>query len=344
MKGHLLVDSPGLSTTLQDLGRFGYQDIGIPVSGAIDPISFQIANELVGNTPNMAALEIRMLGPVVRVETDAVRVALAGTNTPIEVLGGRARTVPAWQSMRLEKGQIFRIGPLRDTATCYLAVEGGFDLPAAFGSFSTYRRGQIGGFAGRALQAGDKLPLELSSTVDRDERRLPEVPKADTSGIIRVVLGPQATHFTPDAIRIFLSSHFEISHQADRMGLRLDGPALEHSQGYNIISDGIATGAIQVPGTGKPIVLLADHQTTGGYPKIAVVISADLPRLARMSPGAKIRFQEISVEEAEESRRNQEREIERLLARMEQIVTSPSMDSETLLAASLISGVVSAEE
>jgi biotin-dependent carboxylase-like uncharacterized protein len=344
LKAHLFVESPGLSTTLQDLGRVGYQDIGVPVSGALDPIAFRIANELVGNTVNTAALEIRMVGPVVRIESESVRVALAGSDTAIEVIGGGARTVPAWQSARLMKGQILRVGPLRDPTTCYLAVEGGFNLPEVFGSYSTYLRGRIGGFAGRPLQAGDKLMLTLSSVADRDERYLTEVSKDGPQNVFRVVLGPQARHFTPEAIRIFLSSDYTISHQADRMGFRLEGPALEHSQGYNIISDGIATGAIQVPGTGQPIVLLADRQTTGGYPKIAVVISADLPRLARMGPGTKIHFQAVTVEDAEEIRRKQEQEIVRLLARIERAKTSPRLDSETLLAASLISGVVSGEE
>ena len=191
----------------------------MPVSGAMDPISFRIANELVGNPLDTAALEIRMLGPVMRVEAGSVRVALAGTNSSIEVIGEMARTAPAWQSLRLEKGDIFRIGPLRDTTTCYLAIEGGFDLPRAFGSLSTYLRGQIGGLDGRALQAGDKLPLELSSTTERAELRLSYIPRPETSEIIRVVLGPQTTHFTPEAIRIFLTQDFAISHQADRHGV-----------------------------------------------------------------------------------------------------------------------------
>ena len=226
-----------------------------------------------------------MLGPVVHIKTDSVRVALTGTNAPFEILGGEAGTVPAWQSARLVKGQILRIGSLRDSATCYLAVEGGFDLPPTFGSRSTYLRGRIGGFAGRALQAGDQLPLRLPSTAERDERCLPAVPTVDTKGMLRVVLGPQATHFTHDAIRTFLSSDYVISHQADRMGFRLEGPALKHSQGYDIVSDGIATGAIQVPGTGKPIVLLADRQTSGGYPKIAVVISGGHSSTRADGPG-----------------------------------------------------------
>ena len=198
--------------------------------------------------------------------------------------------------------------------------------------------------AGRALQTGDALPLALNIVEQRSERRLSQSPQANKESVVRVTLGPQAGHFTPEAIQTFLSSAYTISHQADRMGYRLEGAVLVHSKGYNIVSDGIATGAIQVPGTGQPIILLADHQTSGGYPKIAVVISADLPRLASMSPSAKIRFQEVSVEDAEDICRLHAQAFETLLSRIDTVQTEARIDSEALLAATLISGVTNGDD
>jgi biotin-dependent carboxylase-like uncharacterized protein len=341
---HLLVQSPGLLTTLQDLGRFGQQNVGIPVSGALDPVALRIANALVGNPEPIAALEIRGTGPVIRVEADSVRIALAGTTAVLEVLGEAPRMVPGWRSVRLVRGNVFRVGSLRDTATCYCAVEGGFAVPALFDSQSTYVRGRLGGFDGRALRAGDKLPLALPVAPERGEMRLDGRPPYGAGDGVRVVLGPQERHFTEAGIATFLNSSFTISNQADRMGLRLDGPVLEHAAGHDIVSDGIATGSIQVPGTGLPIILLADHQTTGGYPKIATVASVDLPRLGRMRPGETLRFQAVTVDEAEAARRAQENEILRLIDGFAQVREDPRLDSATLLAANLISGVVSSHE
>ena len=280
MSPHLLVQSPGPFTTIQDLGRFGRQDLGVPVSGALDTVALRIANVLVGNPETMAGLEIRGAGPLLRVEADSVRVALGGTAAALEILGEAPRIVPGWQSVRLVRGEAFRIGTLRDTATCYCAVEGGFAVPALFDSQSTYVRGRMGGFEGRALRSGDRVPVSRREAPERGELRLPSPPPYDAGSPVRVVLGPQHDHFTKAAVATFLESSFTVSHQADRMGLRLEGPALEHAGGHDIVSDGIATGAIQVPGTGLPIILLADHQTTGGYPKIATVASVDLPAWA----------------------------------------------------------------
>lgn len=344
MTAHLHVVTAGMFTSIQDMGRFGYQDLGIPVAGALDPISLRLANALVGNAPTTGALEIRIVGPTIRIETGAVRVALTGTQTPIEILGKRRMKVPAWQSLRLEQGDILKIGTVPDTSCCYLAVEGGFDLPEAFGSLSTYVRGGFGGFEGRALRDGDALPLLNGEAPERPELQLTDKPHLDTTDPIRVVLGPQENYFTTDGLRTFLESEFVISPNSDRMGLRLDGPILEHSSGYNIVSDGIATGAVQVPGTGQPIVLLADHQTTGGYPKIATVISADLPRLGRMRPGRKLRFQTVSVAEAEQLRRHQEKEIGKWLASLAPVRGAQELDTTTLLSVNLISGVASIDD
>lgn len=341
---HLRVLTAGMFTTIQDLGRFGYQDLGIPVAGALDPISLRLANALVGNPPNAGALEIRIIGPAFRVEAESARVALVGTETPIEILGEGTARIASGRSLRLRQGQTFRIGAVPDTSCCYLAVEGGFDLPAPFGSLSTYVRGAFGGFRGRPLLEGDELPLVEGTAADHPETRLAKTPRLDAPGPVRVVLGPQDNYFTADGMRTFLESEFVISPNADRMGLRLEGPPLEHSIGYNIVSDGIVTGAIQVPGTGKPIVLLADHQTTGGYPKIATVISADLPRLGRMRPGRKLRFEAVSVAVAEQTRRSQEKQVTAAIESIVPIDDLREPDTATLLSVNLISGAVSIED
>ena len=286
MTAALRVISPGLMTTLQDLGRPGYQRLGIPVSGALDPISLRAANLIVGNAAATAALEIAYQGPMLAVEADSVRVALAGASAPVDILdeSGAARRVPPLQSVRLLRGQRLRVGALAGGAVAYLAVEGGFAVEPMLGSRSTYARAGIGGFAGprrcsrrslaacsasgrRARGADAALPRSCSA------RALPR--RARPAG--RLLHRSRHPHFA--------GATYTVSPATDRMGMRLDGPQLEHAKGFNIVSDGIAPGAIQVPGNGLPIVLLADRQTTGGYPKVAAVISADLPALGRLMPG-----------------------------------------------------------
>jgi biotin-dependent carboxylase-like uncharacterized protein len=335
MTAHLRVMAPGLATSLQDLGRFGHQALGVPVSGALDEPSLRVANALVGNAEDEACLEIRMIGPTLRVDAPAVRVALAGTDTQLEILSGSR--VPAWRSVRLERGQSFCIGMVRDSSCAYLAVEGGFDVPAVFGSRATYARGGFGGFDGRALKEGDRLPLRLASAPRRQELRAAMRPE-EATGAIRVVLGPQDDHFTAEALRTFLASAYSITPHSDRMGLRLAGPALEHRSGHDILSEGIASGSIQVPGTGQPIILLADRQTTGGYPKIATVASADLPRLGRARPGDQLRFRAVSVEDAASARRAQEAAIRACIEMLQP--AEERSEAEELLSTNLISGVV----
>jgi len=309
MIAHLKVRDAGMHTTLQDLGRFGFQSIGVPVSGALDAISLMLANKLVGNHDNSAALENLYHGVTLEVCADSVRVALAGSDTPLQILRDDDSTntiaIAPWRSVLLRRGQILRVGALKGSICGYLAVQGGFDIPPCLDSLSTYVRGAFGGFAGRALRVGDALPLVLSNVRDDADRYLPEPPDLRPQQPIRVVLGPQQQYFTDEALQVFLNSSYTVSPHSDRMGMRLDGPRLHHRAGYNIVSDAIATGAIQVPGSGQPIVLLADHQTTGGYPKIATVISADLPRAGRLRPGDTLRFKAVELEQAEAIRRQQ---------------------------------------
>jgi biotin-dependent carboxylase-like uncharacterized protein len=338
----LRVVSAGFYPTVQDLGRYGAQRLGVPTSGALDPLALRMANALVGNDEGEAGLEIRLIGPTIEVAADDVRVALVGTEAPIEVLapGSGVRVAPG-RSVRLSRGVRFRVGAVKDTSCCYLAVAGGFDLPAPFGSKSTYVRSAIGGLEGRPLRDGDELPLVRGAAPQGPDRILPMVGKLYGAGAVRIVLGPQDGWFTTHALEVLLSGSYEVSRHADRMGLRLEGPELEHARGFNIVSDGIASGAIQVPGSRKPIILLADHQTTGGYPKIATIISADLPRVGRLRPGAKLGFRAVGVAEAEELRRTQEALLARVLNGVRDVEGAPPISVSALHRDGLLSGAFS---
>ncbi len=341
MTATLRIVSPGLMTTVQDCGRPGYQRQGIPVSGAMDIVSLTAANLLVGNDPSAAVLEIAYQGPTLTIETDSVRVAFAGGQAAIEIVsdGAPPQRLPVLQSHRLERGQTLRIGALSGSSVGYLAIEGGFDIAPFIGSLSTYVRGSLGGWKGRALAAGDALPLKRETTDVREEHMLPQLDLAPARAI-RVVLGPQDDYFTQESIRTFLSSRYTVSGAADRMGMRLDGPALEHAKGFDIVSDGIAPGSVQVPGTGVPIILLADRQTTGGYPKIATVISADLPAAGRLAPGAVVSFEAVSIETAEKLRGELSAMLEGLAAHLVPVARTAIIDEGKLMSSNLVSGVV----
>ncbi|MDA1091021.1 MAG: biotin-dependent carboxyltransferase family protein [Proteobacteria bacterium] len=340
----LKILSPGVHTTVQDFGRFGYQGLGVPVSGALDTESLRLANGLVGNPSDMAGLEILHHGPELEVLVDSIRIAVGGFGVSLNVLGDDAANVPAWQSIRLSKGQTFRITLDGTVLCCYLAVEGGFDLEPCLGSLSTYTRAGFGGYHGRILKAGDILPIKVTDVEDRDDLRLSPAPQYSPKAPIRVTWGLQQDYFTNESLKRFVSEPFTIHTDADRMGCRIFGPSLEHKKDYDIVSDGIATGAIQVPGNGHPIILLSDHQTTGGYPKIATVISADLPGLGRRKPGNEIRFAVIEVEQAEDIRRDREASLQKIEKSMEPVPNSPRIDLRQLYESNIISGVVMDEE
>jgi len=344
MTAGLKVLMPGLHTTVQDLGRSGYQAIGVPVSGALDGFSLRLANALVGNSLGSPALEILLSGPTLEVTADTARVALAGVGARLEFGAERPRVVAAGQSVTLPRGEVFQIVPGEQSACCYLAAEGGIAVPLVLGSASTYVRAAIGGIGGRALRQGDVVPLALACASARAEFRLPTLPSATGDQPIRVVLGPQRECFTEAAVEALLGSEFRVSPNADRMGMRLDGPALCHRHGWDIVSDAIATGAIQVPGSGQPILLLADHQTTGGYPKIATVISADLPVVGRRRPGDRLRCVAVTVEVAEEACRFEEQRLAGLLAAIEPVPPNHRLDVGSLYGGNLISGVVTGLE
>jgi biotin-dependent carboxylase-like uncharacterized protein len=347
MTAALRVVAPGLMTTVQDLGRPGYQHLGVPVSGALDHVSLRAANLLAGNPPGMGALEVAYRGPTLAVEADSVRIAVAGGQAPIDIVspdGAGARRLGVCESARLLRGQTLKIGAPSGSAILYLAVEGGFDIAAVMGSQSTLTRGGIGGFEGRALRAGDVLPVRQQAAVEREEAMLPTLDLAPPSRI-RVVLGPQDDHFTAAGLRTLLESTYTVSRASDRMGMRLDGPTLEHSgRGANIISDGTAPGSIQVPGNGLPIVLLADRQTTGGYPKVATVISADMPALGRMTPGSKVSFAAVDIAAAEAAALQLAADIAAMAARIVPARRGPAIDPTKLMGENLISGTVDARE
>lgn len=343
MTAALAILEPGLQTTVQDLGRPGYQHLGVAVGGALDSLSFRAANILVGNAPEVGALEVAYLGPKLRVEADSVRFACVGANVSVDVFPDEtAQTgipVGTLRSFTARRGEVIRIGALQDSAVMYIAVEGGFALQPVFGSVSTYIRGGMGGWHGRALVTGDHLPLQRDSGRERDEYELSDL-DLSLPPRFRVIVGPQSDYFSEAALRVFFDSDYTVKPDSNRMGMRLAGPKLEHAQGFNIISDAIAPGSIQVPGDGQPIILMADRQTTGGYPKIATVISADLPALGRVRLGAKVAFAEVTLEEASRLRRQLLDDIEAMPGRL--TTYKPGDMTSRLFGANLISGVVDA--
>jgi antagonist of KipI len=295
----------GMLTTVQDLGRYGYQRYGVPTSGAMDLFSLRAANRLVGNPDDAACLEMTLVGPRLRF-VSPVTIALTGADLDARWNGG---PLPRWESILVEpQTELWFAGP-RSGMRAYLAVAGSLDVPLVLGSRSTYTRSRLGGLDGRKLQAGDTLditgdrPVLLGGTL-----RLPAArrPACGHAHVLRVVLGPQDDCFTVGGIETFLSSTYTVAPQSDRMGCRLSGPPIEHLRGPDIISDGTPFGAVQVAGDGAPIVLMADRGTAGGYTKIATVIGPDVPVLAQAAPGETVTFEAVTLDAAYRAVREQE--------------------------------------
>lgn len=346
MSAALKVARAGLFDTLQDLGRIGFMALGMPTAGAMDRVGLRLANAMCGNPVGTAGLEIGVMGPDLLVEADSVRIALVGPLSAnlIESPGAPAKPLDSDRTHLLKRGQMLRVGMVEGSSTAYLAVSGGFALPPFMGSLSTYARAGVGGFQGRKLAAGDALPLARDQAPPGDEKKLAQ-PFDYGSGPVRIVWGPQDDHFSARGRRTFVESDYRVSREADRMGIRFEGPTIEHAVsvdkgGADIISDGIGPGAIQVPGAGLPIVLLADRQTVGGYPKIATVASADLPRLGRLLPGQIVRFTPVPVEDAEKLRRDQEARIARAIGDLKPARPPGGIDLVRLYEENLIDGVV----
>ena len=310
MSGLIEVIDGGIGNSIQDSGRFGYRHMGITVSGALDAYLARCANALVGNASDCACIEIRGAGPTLTVREGPLRLALAGAiDATLRRAGGETRAVRAWESITLAVGDTLEVGYLPG-GSAYLAVGGGIDTPRQLGSRSTYQRALIGGIDGAPVASGQTLPCRALSSRDPREFQAvaPWSANVEEGATLRVVLGPQQGHFTEDALTRFLSAEFEVTTQIDRMGVRLQGEKLEHltPQCADIVSDGVTPGAIQVPGSGQAIVLLADCQTVGGYPKIATVISADLPLLAQLQAGERVRFCAVDAAQARDALRRRE--------------------------------------
>jgi biotin-dependent carboxylase-like uncharacterized protein len=332
---HLLIESCGPGTTIQDHGRFGWQRYGVGPAGAMDRVSLAMANFLVGNGAGAGGIEFALAGARLRVEGGALRCAVIGADLKVD-----GKPVAQLSSVSVAAGSSIEVGAARDGLYSILAVAGGFALLPQLGSLSLHMRAAIGGLDGRALMAGDRLALHASDVAGPDLAAARGFARDDTP--IRILLGPQDDFFTPQAIKTLVSQPYLVTAQADRMGIRLSGPNLAHgSKGYNIVSDGIVTGSIQVPGAGEPIVLLADRQTTGGYPKIATIISADLHRIAQMRPGSSVRFIEVTRSSAVAALKAQADALEAFRTGLRP-AGAAGLDSERLLGLSLVDGWVDA--
>ena len=289
----------GLLTTVQDMGRTGFQSQGFGVGGVMDRRSFRIANLLLDNPENEAALECTLIGPTLEF-TSPMIIALAGGDFRPEL---NDEPVKMYTALYVKKGDVLRVGSARTGRTCYIAFSNYLSVPVVLGSRSTNLKCGIGGFKGRKLEAGDYIETRITRRQYLPfflSRTLPLHDFDSDSAAIRVVMGPQEDRFSRKGLETFLQNDYTVSADFDRMGVRLDGPFIESKTGSDIISDGIAYGAIQVPSHGKPIILLSDRQTTGGYAKIATVASVDIPKLAQRRTGDRVRFTPISVQQAQQ--------------------------------------------
>lgn len=310
----------GFLTTVQDLGRHGYQRFGVPVSGAMDQYAMRIANLLVGNDEAAAVLEITLLGPILLFSSKA-RVALTGSDLGAAIDGN---PIGPWRSVDIPQGSRLSFLGRRSGARSYLAISGGLDVLETMGSRSTSIRESIGGVQGRPLEKGGSLTTFHS----KSDLPLIAVPKQHIYNYpdiqrVRVMLGPQQENFTKQGIKTFLSESYEISNDCNRIGIRLVGPKISHKSGSDIISDGTSFGSVQVPGDGMPLILMADRGTTGGYAKIATVITPDLWKVSQVLPGNKLTFESVTIEEAVTINRKREAEISNLKALVARISEHP---------------------
>lgn len=309
----LRVARSGLLTTVQDLGRFGYQRFGMSVGGAMDRFALRCANRLVGNPDQAAALEITVRGPELVFDCEAM-VAVTGADLSPSLDG---TALPAWTAVAVRQGSTLTFGDRRSGARSYLALAGGLEVPLSLGSRSTHTRSRTGGMAGRALVKGDELQGGMPSPAAWQSvgRSVPTAarPPYSVSPTLRALLGPQADCFVPEAVDGLVSGRYRLSPHSDRMGYRLVGAPLVHSRAPDMISDATPCGSLQVPASSQPILLMADCQTTGGYPKIAVVISADLPLAAQLAPGDTVGFSIVTLAEAQAALRAQQAELDAAL-------------------------------
>lgn len=296
--------TPGLLTTVQDFGRVGVMKNGFTQNGAMDRYSMTVANRLCGNCDSAPVLEMTVLGVTARFTQDMV-ICVSGADFGAKI---NDKPIKRNKAYKINNGDILSMGAAKSGMRAYLAVAGGIVGEYVFGSASTNLRFAFGGHFGKKLQSGDVLSIGTGA-FPLGEIDKWEIPESEYSkdAQLRVVLGPQNEMFTDEDIRLFLSQKYEVTAQSDRMGIRLSGKPLKSKNGMDIISDGIVFGSVQVPNSGEPIILMADHQTTGGYAKIATVISVDLPRASQLSAGNTVRFKSVTVEEAEQEAKKQKR-------------------------------------
>lgn len=357
----LEVIDPGLSTTIQDLGRPGWMRVGVPQGGALDREALRLANALVGAPTSgpgalspgagggPAALEIRYLGPSVRAVAGSVRLALVGAEAAMRLErvedGAPWETIGAWRSVTLGPGDALRVGALKGGSTAVLAVAGGLAAPMALGSRATFQKGGFGGMEGRALRPGDRLALRSPSALAAQDLWIPSADRplspargSDGAFVCRVILGPQQGDFPIETFERLTAAQWTVSRDADRMGVRLEGPELAHrgSRGGEMLSEGVVEGAIQVPAGGQPIVLLADRGATGGYPKIAVVASVDLPLFARLSPGDRLRFAPVTPDVARQALLDRDGALRAAMAAVEPFRPPGVINEDKLWAGNLI--------
>lgn len=300
----VLVHKPGLLTTVQDLGRWGYQDRGVGVAGPMDVVSHRLANLRVGNDPAAATLEVTLIGPDLEFE-EAAPFAVTGARFDLQL---DRDAIPMDTVCVAPAGARLRFGARLRGARAYVAIAGGIAVPAVLGSRATHLPSRMGGVAGRGVAAGDRLPIGdqiLTSRTSGLER--PSSPLPDGGASIRVVPGPQDRYFGDNAFRTLASARYRIGTQSNRMGYRLEGPPLERADRAEVLSDATPIGALQVPPSGQPILLMADRQTAGGYPKIATVITADLPIAGQLAPGDWIAFSVCDLAAAHAALADQER-------------------------------------
>jgi antagonist of KipI len=301
--GVIQVQDPGLFTTVQDLGREGFGPLGVSPSGAADTISLRLGNRLVGNAEGAAGLEMTLLGGTFLFPEGAV-LALSGSDFGATLDG---KPVELWSSFEAKAGQALRLGPTRSGARCYLCVRGGIEARLFLGSASTHVLSGLGGHEGRALRKGDVLNVGAASGPTRIQRLSARAKQEmQPRKALRITPGPQREWFSDSAQRLFHESKYRVAEESNRMGIRLEGPVIPAPSGGEMISEGVALGAIQVPEGGKPIILFVEQQTTGGYPKIANVVSADFHSLGQLRPRDEIRFERVEWETARALLRKQE--------------------------------------
>ena len=300
----------GILSTIQDQGRYGFRQYGVPISGAMDRYAFRVANILVGNGEDAAGIEVTFYGLNLQSSVDTW-IAITGGDLSPQING---QPVPMWASIRLPKDGILSFRRLRSGFRAYVAFQGGIDIPPLMNSRSTMAKASFVGTGG-VLKYGNRLKIGENCTgKKRGKKTLPDrfVPKYSTENELRVILGPQSHYFSAATVEVFLGSQYTVTAQSDRQGYRLAGPALKHLRSHDVITEAVWPGAVQVPGDGLPIILLADAQTTGGYPKIGSVISVDLGKLGQAKPSDKIRFKSVSREKSLELLREQEDQIEEI--------------------------------